>query len=128
MSLARLPEPGLHERSAAGPVTSRKDTKVKFKQSSAKLTSAVALILLASTSNLRVNAQSLTTDSESGLFLNAMKSDAHAAQNQIANPIYDNDPIVDEPTSTSAIAADSWGPVATKKTSVANLAPFLLPY
>jgi len=57
-----------------------------------------------------------------------MKPDVHAAQNQIANPTHDNDPIEEKPTSSRATAAGSWGSVPTKKASVANLAPALLPY
>jgi porin len=57
-----------------------------------------------------------------------MKPDVHAAQNQIANPTHDNDPIEEKPASSRATAADSWGPVATKKASVANLAPVFLPF
>ena len=59
---------------------------------------------------------------------NAMKPDVHAAENQIANPTDGNDPIEEKTTSSSATAADSWGPVPTKKASLANLAPFFLPY
>jgi porin len=57
-----------------------------------------------------------------------MKPDVHAAQNQIANPTHDNDPIEEQTTSSRANAADSWSSVATKKASVASLAPALLPY
>src|SRR3984893_17621997 len=59
---------------------------------------------------------------------NAMTPDVHAAQNQVANPTYDNDSIGETTTSSRATAADSWGPVPTKKASIANLAPFFLPY
>src|SRR6202521_1188783 len=59
---------------------------------------------------------------------NAMKPDVHAAENQICNPTDGNDPIEEKTTSSSATAADSWGPVPTKKASLANLAPFFLPY
>ena len=58
----------------------------------------------------------------------AMKSDVHAAENQIANPADENDPIGETTTSSHATAADPWGPVPTKKASIANLAPFFLPY
>jgi hypothetical protein len=57
-----------------------------------------------------------------------MTPDVHAAQNQVANPTYDNDSIGETTTSSRATAADSWGPVPTKKASIANLAPFFLPY
>jgi hypothetical protein len=183
-------------------VTSKKDKKVKLERSSANLTSVVALILLAVSSNPRANAQSLTTNGESGVFLqpfaedvpspqnkfggpkrtqgesiqaasicqspspsnrvactialclalagiiadpttchaqspsertpataeNAMKPDVHAAQNQIANPTDDNDPTEEQTTSSRATATDSWGPVATKNASIANLAPVFLPF
>jgi porin len=56
---------------------------------------------------------------------NALKPDVHAAENEIANPTDENDPIEEETTSS---AGDSWGPVPTKKASLANLAPFFLPY
>jgi hypothetical protein len=71
--LARFPPPGPHKRSAAGPVTSKKDKKVKIERSTAKFTSVVALILLASSSNPRANAQSLTTNGESGVFLQPLE-------------------------------------------------------
>lgn len=50
------------------------------------------------------------------------------AQNEVTNPAYDNDLIKEKTTSSRANAADSWGPVPTRKASVANLAPYLLPY
>jgi porin len=50
------------------------------------------------------------------------------AQNESANPTYDNDPVKEKTTPSPGNAADSWGPVPTKKASVANLAPYLLPY
>lgn len=59
---------------------------------------------------------------------NAMKPDVHAAENQIANPTDENDPIEEKTTSFSATAADPWGPVPIKKVSLANLAPFFLPF
>src|ERR1700730_15354491 len=43
---------------------------------------------------------------------NAMNPDVHAAENQIANPTNENEPI--EPKTASS-ADDSWGPVPTKK-------------
>jgi porin len=54
-----------------------------------------------------------------------MKPDVHAAENQIANSTDENDPIEEKTTSS---ADDSWGPVPTKKASLANLAPFFLPF
>lgn len=56
---------------------------------------------------------------------NAVKPDVHAAQNQIANSTHENDPIEQKTTSS---AEESWGSVPTKKASLANLAPFFLPY
>src|SRR5882724_4486630 len=135
-----------------GPVTSKKDKKLKIERSSAKFTSVVALILLALSFNPRANAQSVTTKGESGVLLqplvadpttchaqspsewtpatsgNEMKPDVHAAQDETANPTCDNDTNEDNDTSSGANASDSWGPVATKKASVASLAPALLPY
>jgi hypothetical protein len=57
-----------------------------------------------------------------------MKPDVHAVQNEIANPGDGNDPIEEKATPSGATAGESWGPVPTKKASVANLAPYLLPY
>jgi porin len=51
-----------------------------------------------------------------------------AAQNEVANPTYDDDPIKEKNTPSRANAADPWGPVPTRKASLANLAPYLLPY
>jgi porin len=51
--------------------------------------------------------------------------------NQITNPISRsdrNDPIEEKSKSSRATEVDSWGPVPTEKVSLANLAPFLLPY
>jgi len=59
---------------------------------------------------------------------NVMKPDVHAAENQIANPTDENHPIEETTTVSRTTAADSWGPVPTKKISLANLAPFFLPY
>ena len=59
---------------------------------------------------------------------NTLFGQAHAAQNEIANPTCDNDPIKETTTPSGTNAADSWGPVPTKKASLANLAPYLLPY
>jgi hypothetical protein len=47
-----------------------------------------------------------------------MTPDVHAAQNEIANPTYDNDPAEEETTPSRANAADSWGQVPTKKASL----------
>lgn len=57
-----------------------------------------------------------------------MTPDADVDQNEVTNPTHDNDPIKETTTPSHANAADSWGPVPTKKASVANLAPYLLPY
>jgi len=56
---------------------------------------------------------------------NAMKSDVHAAENRTAYPTDENEPIEQKAASS---AGDSWGPVPTKKASIANLAPFFLPF
>ena len=56
---------------------------------------------------------------------NAMKPDVHAGENRIANPTNENE-LIEQKTAPSA--DDSWGPVPTKKASLANLAPFFLPY
>ena len=56
---------------------------------------------------------------------NAIKSDVHAAENRIAYPTDENEPIEQKAASS---AGDSWGPVPTKKASIANLAPFFLPF
>ena len=57
-----------------------------------------------------------------------MTPDVEVAQNEIANSTYDNDRIEETTTPSRANIADSWGPVPTKKASVANLAPFFLPF
>jgi porin len=57
-----------------------------------------------------------------------MTPDVDAAHNEIADPTHDDDPIKEKTTPSRANDADSWGPVPTKKASVANLAPYLLPY
>jgi hypothetical protein len=49
---------------------------------------------------------------------NAMTPDAHPAQNEVTNPTYDNDPNKEKTTPSRANAADSWGPVPTKKLPV----------
>ena len=56
---------------------------------------------------------------------NAIKSDVHAAENRIADPTDENGPIEQKTVSS---AGESWGPVPTKKASIANLAPFFLPF
>jgi hypothetical protein len=57
-----------------------------------------------------------------------VKPDVHPAQGQIGNPTHDNNPTEEQTGCSRATEADSWGPVATKKTSVANLAPVFLPF
>ena len=59
---------------------------------------------------------------------NAINPDVRAAQNQMANPTDDNDPIEETTTPSRATAADPWGSVPTRKASLANLAPFFLPF
>jgi porin len=58
-------------------------------------------------------------------------TEADGRPNQITDPISESDP--KEPTEgksefSHATTAEPWGPVPTKKASLANLAPFLLPY
>jgi porin len=65
-------------------------------------------------------------DPPSAMSEKTTKADVRAAQNPISNPISGSGS--NEPTSSSVTAADSWGPVPTGKTSLANLAPALLPY
>lgn len=59
---------------------------------------------------------------------NAVTTDVPAAEKQSVNPTDANDPIEEKVTSSNATAADSWGPVPTKKASLANLAPVFLPF
>jgi porin len=59
----------------------------------------------------------------------AMESDVQT--NQISNPISrsdPNDPIEEKSKPSPPTPANSWGPAPTEKVSIANLAPFLLPY
>ena len=102
-----------------------------------------ALAILAPCIPKTVFGQALNMDGQSGNFFQSwadvvpspqnrfgapMTPDVDAAQNKIANPTHDNDPIKEKTTPSLANPADSWGPVPTKKASVANLAPYLLPY
>jgi porin len=57
---------------------------------------------------------------------NAINPDVRAAQNQMANPTDDNDPIEETTAPSRATAADAWGPVPTRRASIANLAPAFL--
>jgi porin len=59
---------------------------------------------------------------------NAMKPDVHAAQDETAKPTHDADLTKENTRRSCGDAVDSWGPVQTEKASVANLAPYLLPY
>ena len=90
----------------------------------------VLFALLAPCVQNTVFGQALSVDGQSpdNRFVAPMTPDEDAAQNQIANPTYDNDPIGNKTTASSATTADPWGPVPTKKASVANLAPYFLPY
>src|SRR5208282_5725545 len=56
---------------------------------------------------------------------NAAKADVHAAENHIADPTHEDDSIKETTTSS---ADNPWGPVPTKKASIANLAPVFLPF
>jgi porin len=97
-------------------------------QRTARYVSTVALFLVALFSPQRVNAQSLSQPTPA---TPEKVTEADVPANQIGNPISGSDP--KDPTeekseSSGATTADSWGPVPTKKVSLANLAPFLLPY
>jgi porin len=100
-----------------------------------------ALALLAPCAQNTLFGQALNMDGQSGnlfqpsadvvpsppnKFGAPMTPDVDAGQNEIAKPTHDNDPIKEK--TTPSRVADSWGPVPTKKASVANLAPYLLPY
>jgi porin len=94
----------------------------------ARYVSAAAFFLVALFSSQRVNAQSLSQPTPA----TAEKvTEADAPANQIANPISGSDPkdpTEEKSVSSHATAADSWGPVRTKKVSLVNLAPFFLPF
>src|SRR6202012_2543942 len=96
-----------------------------------------ALALLAPCVQNTVFGQALTMDGQSGTepaspqhdrFCLPMTPDVDAAQNEITSPALDGNPNEERTTSSRASATDSWGPVPTRKASVANLAPYLLPY
>src|ERR1700760_3243904 len=55
-------------------------------------------------------------------------TDVSVAQNEVANSTHDNGPIGETTTPSSSGGADTWGQVPTKKASVANLVPSLLPF
>jgi len=57
-----------------------------------------------------------------------MKSDMRPAQDQSASPTHDNGPTEEETACFHATEAGARGPVATKKASVATLAPVFLPF
>jgi porin len=59
---------------------------------------------------------------------NATTPDVNPAQDQNVNPTHDNGPAEKKTGCSRTTEAESWGPVATKKASVANLAPALLPF
>jgi hypothetical protein len=101
------------------------------------------LALLAPCAQNTLFGQTLNIDGQSGNFLQPsadvvpspqnklgapMTPDADAAPNEVADPTHDNDPIEEKTTPSPANAADSWGPVPTKKASLANLAPVFLPF
>src|SRR6201996_6989537 len=95
------------------------------------------LALLAPCVQNTVFGQALTMDGQSGTepaspqhdrFCLPMTPDVDAAQNEITSPALDGNPNEERTTSSRASATDSWGPVPTRKASVANLAPYLLPY
>jgi porin len=106
-------------------------------------TALFALVLLAPCAQNTLIGQAPNMDGQSGNYFRTradvvpspdsgfgapMTPDVDAAQDEIANPTYDNDPIKEKTTPSPANAAGSWGPVPAKKASVANLAPYLLPY
>jgi porin len=96
---------------------------------SSRVACAIALCLaLAGIITDPTTCHAQSPESTPGTSENAMKPDAHPAQNEIANPTDDNDPIEEKSASSRTTAADSWGPVPTKKASLANLAPFFLPF
>jgi hypothetical protein len=101
------------------------------------------LALLAPCAQNTLFGQTLNIDGQSGNFLQPsadvvpspqnklgapMTPDADAAPNEVADPTHDNDPSEEKTTPSPANAADSWGPVPTKKASLANLAPVFLPF
>jgi porin len=109
----------------------------------AKSTVLFALALLAPCAKNTLFGQGLNMDGQSGNFFQTsadvvpspqnrfrapMTPDADAAHNEIVNPTFDHDPVKAKTTSPRANAPDSWGPVPTRKASVADLAPYLLPY
>src|ERR1700756_598839 len=95
------------------------------------------LALLAPCVQNTVFGQAVTMDGQSGTepaspqhhrFGLPMTPDVDAVQNEITSPTLDSNPNEERTTSSRASATDSWGPVPTRKASVANLAPYLLPY
>jgi len=95
----------------------------------AKYISVAALVLAAVGSSQRANAQS---PSEPIPATSEKVTEADVRAKQITSPISrsdpNNDPIEEKCKSSRTTAADPWGPVPTEKVSLANLAPFLLPY
>jgi hypothetical protein len=84
---------------------------------SSKVVCTIALYLalagiIADPTTCRAQSRSAKTPVTSEI---AITPDVDAAQNEIANPTYDNDPIKEKATHYRANAADSWGPVPTKK-------------
>ncbi len=101
----------------------------KMLRNGAGRTAFFTLVLLAPCVSNTVFGQALNMDGQSGADVGAPTTpDTHAAQTGVGGAAYDNDPIVGKTMPSAANAADSWGPVPTKKLSVANLAPYLLPY
>src|SRR5437763_183498 len=100
---------------------------IKMFENGAGRTVLFTLALLAPCAQNTLFGQALSMDGQSGNFFQP-SADVDAAQNEIANPTYDNDPNKEKTTPSRGNAADSWSPVPTKKASVANLAPYLLPY
>src|SRR5260370_8396276 len=74
------------------------------------------LALLAPCAQNTLFGQALSMDGQSGNFFQP-SADVDAAQNEVADPTHDNDPIEEKTTPSPANAADSWGPFPTKKPS-----------
>src|ERR1700749_1242598 len=89
----------------------------------------LAIVLLAPWAPNILLGQALNMDSQSrtdivspqhNRFSSSITSEVDA-ENEIASPIIDKDPSEERTTPSRANAADSWGPVPTKKASAANL-------
>ena len=109
-------------------MNSNKDKKVTIERSIAKCIATAAFSLAALFFTPRASAQS---PSEPPPATSEKATEADVQAKQITKPISrpdPNDPIEEKSKSFPATPVDSWGPVPTEKVSLANLAPFLLPY